>query len=291
MWPTVPVSHIVAGAPASLVWQSTDADGEPAEPSGVVTVGVTRSDGSVVVAEGSATVEESPSSRSVALSVEQTATVDLLTATWSVGSTVVGSTVHAVVGSPLLTLAELHRLWPVQGRKMVVSQFGPRREEARQWFADKLRRHMVPTLVVERAVAKGGKELALRYPDLREVRWAREVMADGTRRTVAGFAGILPSPDGVARLRDGVWPCGTVEVGYVAGWDRPDDDAKRVIARLIAHHESASTGNIDERAEFYSDGAGGTVRLSVEGRGSNVSSIPAVNEFVRSRRWRDWGVA
>jgi hypothetical protein len=174
---------------------------------------------------------------------------------------------------------------------VVGSEFGPRREEARQWFADKLRRHMVPTMVVERIATKGGKEIALRYPDLREVRWAREVLDDGTRQTIAGATGILPSPDGVARLLDDLWPVGTVEIGYVAGWDRPDEDAKRVVSRLITHHLSSSTGNIDERAEFYSDGAGGTVRLSVEGRGSNVSSIPAINEFVRSRRWRDWGVA
>ena len=290
MWPTVPVSHIVAGAPASLVWQSTDADGEPAAPSGTVTVGVVRSDGSTLIAAGTATVEASVSTRSVSLSVAQTAAVDLLTATWSVGATVVASTVHAVVGAPLLTLAEYHRHQP-KGRVVVASEFGPRREEARQWFADKLRRHMVPTMVVERIATKGGKEIALRYPDLREVRWAREVLDDGTRQTIAGAAGILPSPDGVARLLDDLWPVGTVEIGYVTGWDRPDEDAKRVVSRLITHHLSSSTGNVDERAEFYSDGAGGTVRLSVEGRGSNVSSIPAINEFVRSRRWRDWGVA
>ena len=92
---TVADEQIVAATAASLTWQPTGSDGEPADP-GTVTVGVTRSNGTVVLADGTATSGATSTPRSVDVTAAQTASIDWLTATWKVGATVVATTVHGM---------------------------------------------------------------------------------------------------------------------------------------------------------------------------------------------------
>ena len=288
---SIPDSQVVAGAAAVLSWQGTDSDGEPAD-RGTVTVGVVSSAGTTVIAAGTATGGSGSDPRTVSVTAAQTATVDHLIATWTVGGVQVGRTVHEIVGAPLITRAELVAIRPELGRKSTAAILEVRRQ-ADHWMLDKLRRSMVPRLAVERLRTSGNgrKTLALTYPHLRAVRWARLIESDGTRTTIDN-TGLIPASDsGIALLPSGCWPSGDIEIAYEHGWDRPHADAKRVVARLMESMFGDQVSTIDDRAQIYTDGSGATIRLAMEGQGGMYSPVPAVNEFVRAHRWHPTGVA
>lgn len=106
--PSIAQQRIVAGAPATLEVIFTDQNGEPAAASGTVTVKVTRADGAVVLAANTATQTDSSTvgRYTVALTGAETASLDLLTATWSVTGTPSKVTLVDVVGAVYFTVAE-----------------------------------------------------------------------------------------------------------------------------------------------------------------------------------------
>ncbi|HYF71365.1 MAG TPA: hypothetical protein VD864_01015 [Nocardioides sp.] len=97
--------RILRGTAATLTWQPTDSVGEPAAPSGAVTVEVTSSDGTEVIAAGTATDGTGTDPRSVALTAAQTADLDELTATWTDGDSE-HTTTAEIVGGYYFTVAE-----------------------------------------------------------------------------------------------------------------------------------------------------------------------------------------
>lgn len=90
--------RILRGAAATLTVTICDADGEPSDPSGTVTVGVVNAAGTVVVAPGTTTSRPTPSEDGRYLVAAPVATVlDEWTATWTNGSASWTSS-HVVVG-------------------------------------------------------------------------------------------------------------------------------------------------------------------------------------------------
>jgi hypothetical protein len=290
---TVPDQQIVAATAATLSWQPTDSDGEPADP-GTVTVGVVNSEGAVVQAPGTATSGTTSAPRTVSLTAAQAAAVDWLTATWSVSGTVVGVTVHEIVGAPLITKAQLIE----RESKLTVTaltEFLRARREADDLFFDQCKRSFVPRFAVERIQARPLRDqyrLSLRFPDVSEVRWANHIDTDGTV-TAIDVASVGPSATGIVTLvGTDVWPCtGEIEVGYVHGMTRPPHDVLSAVARYMRDILGSGSSSIPDRATTYSDGQGGTTQLATPGLGPFVTGIPEVDKVLMDRAWKVPGIA
>lgn len=87
-------------------------DGANADP-GVVTVGITREDGTTLVAPGTATAGASTAPRTFALTTAHTATLDLLTVTWTSATLGVMTTYVEIVGGFLFTVADARAIAPL----------------------------------------------------------------------------------------------------------------------------------------------------------------------------------
>ena len=284
---SVPDQQILAGTAASLSWQPVDSDGEPADP-GVVTVGVSSSSGSTVVAAGTATLGTASAERAVAVTVAQTAQVDLLTATWKVGATTVATTVHEIVGDYLLTRAEFVAREPKMST-VAPATFSRHRREVDALFTRATKRGLTPRFAVERVTSRGSRNLILRYPDLRVVRWANHVADDGTVTAVT-VGSIGPASAGIASLPDG-WPCGVIEIGYEHGMDRAPFDVVGAAARYTRYVIGGGTSSVPDRATSYADGSGGVTQLATPGLGPFTTGIPEVDEVLVAYEWKVPGLA
>lgn len=284
---TVADQQLVAGTAGKLSWQPVDSDGEPVNP-GVVTVAVVRSDGSTVFSAGTPTDGTGAAARSVAVSPAHTASVDILSATWSVSGTVVASTVHEVIGSALLSRAEFVAREATMGT-VESAPFVRARREVDDLFKRETRRGLTPRFAVERFdVGRASCRLVLRYPDVRAVRWARHVTSSGA--TAIDVSGVGPSAPGFADLADG-WPVGMVEVGYEHGYDRAPFDIVGAAARYLRSTAGKPTSGVPDRATSYSDGQGGVTQLATPGLGPFITGIPEVDEVLVAHRWNPPRVA
>jgi hypothetical protein len=128
----IPVAdqRIRRATPATLAVVWSDQDGDDADPTAPVTVGVTRADGTVLVAPGTAAAV-ADSTVTVALSVAQTAILDWLTATWTDAAGVVLTTVVEVVGGYYLSIGDIRALKNIESNFDAVDII-----EARRWFED-----------------------------------------------------------------------------------------------------------------------------------------------------------
>lgn len=290
---TVPDQQIMAATAATMSWQPTDSDGEPADP-GTVTVGVVNSAGTVVKAAGTATSGTASAPRTVAVTAAQTVNVDWLTATWSVSGVVVGTTVHEIVGAPLITRGQLVDREPKMST-VSLTEFLRARREADDLFFTTCKRSFVPRFAVERLEVRSNQHptrLALRFPDVSEVRWANHIDTNGTV-TALDVAGVGPSSTGIVTLVGGdVWPSsGEIEVGYVHGMTRPPHDVLSAVARYIRDILGSGNSSIPDRATTYSDGQGGTTQLATPGLGPFITGIPEVDKVLTDRAWNVPGIA
>lgn len=140
------VQRILRGKPATLTLTYLDSDGAAAAPPGTTTVGVTREDGTVLVAAGTATTA-SGNLRTVDLTATQTARLDVLTATWTDG-TWTETTRHEVVGGYLCTVEEIRNQ---RNLELNTAKFpNDLLIDARTWFEDLCARHVKGTSFVRR---------------------------------------------------------------------------------------------------------------------------------------------
>lgn len=229
--------RILRATTATLSWQPLTSEGEPAtvDP-GVVTVGVTRSDGTAVIAAGHATSGTLLEARTVALSAADTAELDILTATWKVGATVVAVTYAEIVGAFMFTVADLRAAQPStesQG-KYTPERIIAARAEVETFFADCTNVAFVPSFATWHSNRRSSATctVTLPRPYLRRVRWARwwtspTSSTDFTADEVEAINSVLPSDHGTIDLG---WAGrgGRIEVGYEHGLDAPPYDVKRV---------------------------------------------------------------
>jgi hypothetical protein len=285
----LPADRIVRGAAsASLSWQPYDADGEPAAPSGTVTVAVTRGDGTAVTA--GAVAGSGTAARTTAIGAAELTTVDWLTAAWKVDGTTVAETVTEVCGGTIGTLAEIRAAdSSLSNRDADVLTAARRRVE--DLFTDALRRGVIERFYVERVSGRGTPRLVVSWPNVRDVRFVR-VYTDATTYTsfTAGELAAIPSTDSAVLERtDGdVFPCGkaNIEVGYTFGLRAiPGDLRKAMIAAIRADIASTITG-IPDRAVNFQVAEGGTFQLATPGTGQWVTGVPAIDEAIKRYRFR-----
>lgn len=98
--------RIIRGVAATLTWQYVDENGAAADP-GVVTIGITKADGSVLIAAGAATNGTTDEPRTYTLSAAHNLTLELLTVTWQLPTAGPAfTTLVDVAGGFFFTLAE-----------------------------------------------------------------------------------------------------------------------------------------------------------------------------------------
>lgn len=211
--------RVLKSTPATLAAQFVDQDGVNVTATAPVTVGIVRSDGSVLQAPGGATVAAG-STYTFALTAVQTATLDRLTCTWTATSGQVVVTHVDVVGGFAFTLAEMIALDGMGGlstqRQRDLRQAVEELVEIRTgWLWT--RRLVVETFTS--ATWESRWPLRLTYPPFKTL---RSVKIDGTAQTLTNWPfGLYGGSDVAYPSWSGAGVQSTLEVIYEAGEDRP----------------------------------------------------------------------
>lgn len=295
--------RILQATTGSISWQPLDGDGEPANP-GTVTVGVVSSDGTSVVAAGTATSGSTAEPRTLALTVAQTASLEVLTATWKVGTDTVAVTDHWIVGGFLYSIAEMRNREPstADAARDVTAALRLARDETEETFEHATGIPWTPRLhVVSSTRDHDGYVLDTGCLFARSVRWCRLWYGedDYTSLTAAELAQIAPAEDGVVKL-----PVSTsgyrlvtagVEVGYWQGGTTNGVQVPADVRRqaLIAGRSGAhlSRSGIPDRATSQQLPDGTSITLATPGVGRWVTGIPSVDEMLKRRDRRPIGRA
>lgn len=268
--------RIVAGTTATLSWQAVDQDGEPSDP-GTTTVAVTGSDGSTILAAGTATTVVG-TTRTVAIPAQS---VDELTAVWT-GATATETTTHDVVGGVYFTAAQLRAAQLGANQPTVTNTADyptatilATRQDVETLFEQRTRTAFVPRF----AVLTTTRQAEVVQTGIRSVRWVE--LLDGTMITDATTIATYVD------IRQGGLRClGNVDrVGVVIGFDRPPADVQRVAMLYARHLLTMGQTGIDLRAQYAAVGPDG-LGITVPGKPWYVTGIDEVDEVLRSYRHR-----
>lgn len=206
-----------------------------------VTVGVTRADGTVVVADGTATAATGVGRYEVTLTPAQLPDVDILTATWPVtvdGVAQTRRTTLEIIGANYFELAELRAM---PGLGDVAKYPTTKLAAARTAAQDEIERD-VGAAFVERygeSTVTGGGNVSLRLRPY--VRRILSVTSAGVALSQTELEALDIWPSGDVLRPSGVFgTCSTyrdVIVRYVHAWsDRPPTDVHDAALELARHH-------------------------------------------------------
>jgi len=291
--------RIQRGTAATITFVNVDQDGTAATPPGAVTVGVTRGDGTVVVAAGTATTTTGNVS-TLALAPAQTAVLDLLTATWTVATAGAYTTQHEVVGGYYISLADLR--W--QTNLGDDAKFPDSRLiDARRWFEDLFEEFTGVAWVprYRRATVTAPRYDSSMYPTwgatgnvvlpdmyLRTIRSLSYTSFSGATVafTSTEVADLTYNDAGlVSRRSFAYWPplnAMSMTLAYEYGHDSPPRDVWQASKMAIADRvTSDNSGN----RQYSVSTAAGIVRTSTPGPNTPFG-IPFVDEVANRRRER-----
>ena len=263
------LERIQQATPGTLSQQWYE-DGTAVDP-GTVTVGITRADGTVLVAAGAATTGTGAAARTFNLTTTHTALLDRLTVTWT--STLKGTLVSyvEVVGGFLFTLADLTADLN-STESYTASQLADARTYAETQIEKACGVAFVPRYELETLDGVSSGLLLTKWPKVTAV---RSVTLNDAAVTAAD----------VTALRYGMlyytgWTAGygNVTVGYEHGATVLDPGASEA-ALVLAKHKLVK-GPIDERATQRSSEFG-PVNLATPGMFGSRFGIPVVDAFVK----------
>lgn len=284
-------SRVLAARAATLTFQFRDQNDEPST-APTVTVGVTSSDGTEVLAPGTATTVDPKDASTVTVQVTsaQIPEVDQLQATWADTTVTLATTFHDVVGGAFMTTAEARQNSSAlkDEAKVSTDDLIRDRRTTETKFETWCGRAFVPRLSVIDVNHPGGSQLRLPTPDLRSVVWAEWWNGSSWTRYVLPTNPPIPDdPYGVAFWTG--WIAGRNRIGYRHGTIRPPEDVKRAAITYLEHRYNMPRTAIDERAQRVQT-EGATIDLIVEGtrRGSHVqfTGIPSVDRVLNDHRWQ-----
>lgn len=259
------------GASASLPVTFEGESGDPTDAAGAVTVRVQRSDGTDLLAAGTGTTNTAGTGTyAVALTAAQTATLDVLEATWTdAGDASTTISVHEIVGGYYFSVQTARAFDP--------RAFAPERYEntrivdARRQVEDEFEQICATAFVprFRRARLSGHGGYCLQVPDtmVRSVRSVRVYSSPTsyTTFTAAELAAIPQSRTGLLQRTDGgIWDSGTANlvVEYEHGWDRPPEPVRQAALRRLAQVLGEAKQAVPFNAISYNADSGVTYRLS-----------------------------
>lgn len=259
--------RILRGASAVLSWQNVDSDGEPAAPSGTVTVGVVSSDGTVVKAALTATSGTGSDPRTVTLTAAQTATLDVLTATWTDGGdSSTHTTTIEIVGGYYFTLAEARYSDDLlaDGSKVTNATLKALRWEVENEIEAITGVAFVPRYRYEHVIGTSCNGTLL-APYLRSIRSITSDYGSTTSAWSANDLTALTIDTVVGRVSGYRSFAGDLLVGYEHGMDRPPPDVKRAALDLLRDKATRPFDAINPRASSYTGDEQGTIDLAPVG--------------------------
>lgn len=279
----LPDLRIVRGASdANLSHQFFDADGDPAAPSGTVTVAVTRSDGTAVTVGSVSGTSTNP--RTVSIGVAELATIDRLTAVWSDDGTAVATDVIDVVGGTVGSVTAIVAAESsLEGENSDLIKSA--RKSAEDRFLSTQNRSPFERFHVQRFDGDGTCRLwGAHFPDLVSVRWAK-VYTSATAYTAltADELAAIMVDDQYARFErlDGkAWPCGrsNIEIGYTFGLRYLPEDLRQAFFRAIRAEYNQSNSAVPDRATSWGSADGITFGIATPGRNGAIYGIPELDD-------------
>lgn len=292
--------QILVATPATLTGRFYDQDGELAEPSSTVTVSVTAADGTVVLPSGTATTTGTTGVRTVGITAAQNSRLDLLTATWTDGSTTRTTTIE-VVGGYYASVRAIRDADDVLAdtRKYPAALVVEARRRVESEFEDFCGVSFVPRYRRWRMAGTGTQALQLPDRMLRSVRKVRDYgLGISTSSyydlTAAQLAAIPASPEGVAYRTDGLWfwkGTDNVVIDYEHGYDRPPTDLQGAFMLRVRDLLNRHNRGVPDRATTFTSDVGGTYSLLVAGRGGSLTGIPDVDVVLKRYSMRVGGIA
>lgn len=279
--------QILAGSSATITGRFRDQDGDLVDPTGPVTVTVTRSDGTAVLTAAATTAPSGTVGvRQAALSAAQTATLDELTATWGDGTQAVTTRIE-VVAAYYASVADIRSSDPAltdTGKYPSAAVVAARRLVETE-FEDICGVAFVPRYRLSPMRASGATRVVLDDPMLRTVRYA-----DGL--TAPQLAAVAASADGVAELPSGTWPSTPWHIGYEHGFDRPPADVLGAFFTRVRDVLNRSNRGVPDRTSSFTSGEnGGTFALIVPGQRGSKTGIPDVDVVLDRWSMRTPGIA
>lgn len=289
--------RVVAGTAATVSWQQIGGDGEPANP-GTVTVGVTRADGTVLVASGTATSGSTTAARTYALTAAQTATLDNLTVTWTASGVALATTRIDVVAAPWFSNAELRaRETSLESlTDYPAATIAAARLRIENQIERICHRRFRPGYSFRTIPASGRPTLVLPAVDVRTVRSAaiyHDLAQSASETLTAGeLAAFPPSPAGLLHRYANVWQGCWVKVGFEWGLDAPPPDLAKAAMRLLRDDlQQPAATTPDQAATWNSTDFGWSAVFVTPGVRGAHTSIPWVNEVLDAYMFDEVGMA
>lgn len=259
--------RIVAGVAATLTWQATDQNGEPADP-GTTTVAVTGSAGTVVLAAGTATTT-SGTARTVDIAAQD---VDELTVVWT-GATATATTYVDVVGGVYFTVDQARAAQPniANVATFTAARVIEKRTEVATLFEQRTDMAFVPRF----AALTTNKRATATRTAIRSVKWAQTVSGDYITDTTE-----------LARVEQwGVRCAAHIDrVGVIFGFDTPPADVVDKAMLYCRHLLTESSSGIDMRVLATSTPDGQVTRFATPGAGKWITGIPEIDEVLIAYR-------
>lgn len=255
----VPDQQILRGVAATLSWQNVNGSGEAAAPAGNVTVSVTRADGTILVAGGTATSGTGSDPRTYDLASSANQLLDVLTVVWTdVGDSSTHTTYVEVVGGYYFTVAEarLSDRMLTDPDKYPDSLIVATRREVEEEFEAICGVAFVPRFRRETFSGVGSSALLLGSHPLRAVRavWNYSDADTYTAWTSDELETLVLDDWGLITSRTGVpfgWGDRNIVVAYEHGMSRPPAEVKRAALQRLRWRMNQQFSGIPERTETY----------------------------------------
>lgn len=263
-------------------------DGAAVDP-GVVTIGITRADGTVLVAPLTATAGSGAAARTYALTVANTLLLDTLTLTWTSATKGIRKSTIQVVGGFLFQLSELGAL-KTGGSSTIAATYSAAEIATARLFAEtELEREcgeygFVPRYSYETVNGDNGDTIRLTGWPIRTIRSVISTDTNGaqTTYTASQITGLRFQGGVVSNITSG-WTAGygNFTVGYEYGSDYPPSGASE--AALILAKSRIVRGPVDDRAT-QQPSEYGPINLATPGMFGSRYGLPAVDAFIRANK-------
>jgi hypothetical protein len=265
--------RILQGAPGTLTVTLADQDGSPVDAVGMLTVGVTQADGTVVLAAGTGTTHGSTGVYTAALTAAQTASLNLLAATWTdAGNGRIVTSKHEIVGGFFFSLAEARASNDgliADTAKYPSADILTARQEVEEEAEEICDLAFVPRYCRETLDGIATPEITLKHGMVRAVRSVRIYPVTGgtafTAFTAAQLAALRIDEDGTLHRTDfGFFDegRGNIVIEYEHGYSTPPADVRRAALTRLRSRLNLDKGGINDRATTYTAENGQSYKLS-----------------------------
>lgn len=264
--------RILAGAAATLTFRNLDADGVAVDASGALTVGVTRGDGTVLIAAGTATTHGATGIYTITVTGAQTATLDLFTATWTEAAAGAHQTLHEIVGGYLFSIADVRAFTTLQDTvKYPNAAVIVARAEVEDELEQMRSAAFVPRYARLVLDGPGERSIVTGLSWIRSLRTAKTLSTTGsttiTTFTATQLGACQVTEDGRITRGDGnvfEYGVGNIIVEIEHGFTDWGSDLKQAALTRLRERLNQPLSGIPDRATTYTSVDGDSYRLGAE---------------------------